>query len=255
MGVGNRITATEFAAFLKCPTKGHLVGGGERAPGTFFTDIEARISSMYKAAVEQHTSIGASAKNSCIGTNFHQGATTRLSRITLIATQLPMTLSYRRAAPKSSHRKNHRHRHPMSLFCCHHGRSQVLPTASLCASVRSHCRRLPVYFQTQDILIYGDGPRRRNVKVGNHLTQTRQTIEAIRTLRRGREPPPLVLNRHCAICDFQQRCRNLAIERDELSLLSAMTVKERTKYAAKGVVYDNPTLVRLPTTAPEAYQT
>src|SRR5262249_741823 len=34
----------------------------------------------------------------------------------------------------------------------------------------------------------------------------------------------------------QERCRNLAIERDELSLLSAMTAKERRKYAAKGVV-------------------
>ena len=65
------------------------------------------------------------------------------------------------------------------------------------------------------ILIYGDGPRHRNVNIGNHLTRTRQTIEAISSLRRGREPPPLILNRHCAVCDFQPRCRNLAIQRDE----------------------------------------
>ena len=51
----------------------------------------------------------------------------------------------------------------------------------------------------------------------------------------GREPPPLVLNRHCAVCDFQPRCRGLAIERDDLSLLSAMTGKERAKCNAKGI--------------------
>jgi hypothetical protein len=40
-----------FAAFLKCPTKAHLLAIGEPAPATYFTDIEARISSMYKSAV------------------------------------------------------------------------------------------------------------------------------------------------------------------------------------------------------------
>jgi hypothetical protein len=42
----NPITAAVFSAFLKCPTKAHLLAIGEPAPGTFFTDIEVRISSM-----------------------------------------------------------------------------------------------------------------------------------------------------------------------------------------------------------------
>ena len=53
------------------------------------------------------------------------------------------------------------------------------------------------------------------------------SIEAISASRSSREPPPLVLNRHCAVCDFQPRCRALAIEHDDLSLLTAMTGKER----------------------------
>jgi predicted RecB family nuclease len=122
----------------------------------------------------------------------------------------------------------------MFLSCCRRGKSQVHSTASCFGALAlSHATGI---LPDSGILIYGERPRRRNVKVGDYLTRTRQTIEAIRTLRRGREPPPLILNRHCAICDFQQRCRNFAIERDELSLLSAMTPKERTKYAAKGVV-------------------
>ena len=46
---------------------------------------------------------------------------------------------------------------------------------------------------------------------------------------------PLILNKHCTVCDFQPRCRSLAIERDDLSLLNAMTSKERAKCNAKGI--------------------
>jgi hypothetical protein len=47
--------------------------------------------------------------------------------------------------------------------------------------------------------------------------------------------PPLILNRHCAVCDFQSRCRGIAIERDDLSLLTGMSVKERAKCNANGI--------------------
>jgi hypothetical protein len=50
MDASNPITAAVFSAFLKCPTKAHLVAIGEPAPGAYFADIEARISFMYKAA-------------------------------------------------------------------------------------------------------------------------------------------------------------------------------------------------------------
>ena len=45
LDTNNSITAAVFIAFLKCPTKAHLLAIGEPAPATFFTDIEARISS------------------------------------------------------------------------------------------------------------------------------------------------------------------------------------------------------------------
>jgi hypothetical protein len=70
-------------------------------------------------------------------------------------------------------------------------------------------------------VIYGEGHRRKTVKIGGHAIRTRQTIDAIRVNCNSSEPPPLVLNRHCAVCDFQPRCSGLAVGRDDLSLLSA----------------------------------
>ncbi len=48
-------------------------------------------------------------------------------------------------------------------------------------------------------------------------------------------PPDLVLNRHCAECEFQVRCRKIAVEKDDLSLLAGMSAKERQKLRSKGI--------------------
>ena len=49
------------------------------------------------------------------------------------------------------------------------------------------------------------------------------------------DSPDLVLNRHCAECQFQSRCRQKAIETDDLSLLSGMTENERATHRSKGI--------------------
>jgi hypothetical protein len=59
MGATKPISAAIFSAFLKCPTKAHLALIGESAPDDFFANIEARISSTYKAAAKQWPPIGA----------------------------------------------------------------------------------------------------------------------------------------------------------------------------------------------------
>ena len=45
----------------------------------------------------------------------------------------------------------------------------------------------------------------------------------------------LVLNKHCAECEFRSRCRQTAIEKDDLSLLPNISEKERKKQNDKGI--------------------
>src|SRR3978361_719341 len=49
VSANNLITTSVFSAFLKCPTKAHLLVIGEPNSETFFAALKARISSMYKA--------------------------------------------------------------------------------------------------------------------------------------------------------------------------------------------------------------
>src|SRR3954470_15795075 len=58
MSANSTISATVFAAYLRCPTKAYLLAHAERPLGTFFTDMLDRISTAYRTAARER--LGAS---------------------------------------------------------------------------------------------------------------------------------------------------------------------------------------------------
>jgi predicted RecB family nuclease len=64
--------------------------------------------------------------------------------------------------------------------------------------------------------------------------KTRKVIGKIASLLSSQSPPDLILNRHCAECEFRAGCRE-AVGKDDLSLLSGMTDKERKDFNSKGI--------------------
>jgi predicted RecB family nuclease len=84
-------------------------------------------------------------------------------------------------------------------------------------------------------IIYSDAYHKKTVKIVHHLAKTRKVVDAISSAWHATPPPPLILNAHCSVCDFQQRCRSLAIKHDSLSLLGGMTPKKRMKFEEKGI--------------------
>jgi hypothetical protein len=58
MSAISTISATVFAAYLRCPSKAYLLARGERPPGSFFTDTLGRISNAYKAAARERLGAG-----------------------------------------------------------------------------------------------------------------------------------------------------------------------------------------------------
>jgi len=84
-------------------------------------------------------------------------------------------------------------------------------------------------------IIHGDDHATLKVKTSALTGEVRKRIEKIAALLANPAPPDLVLNRHCAECEFQARCRKLAVEKDDLSLLAGMSAKERQKLRSKGI--------------------
>ena len=235
METNNSITAAVFIAFLKCPTKAHLLAIGEPSPITFFTQIEARISSIYRSTVTRGLGVGVEVAEPL---DFGE----LLSRRGYEAPAHPVdckTAIYNFVLPSHEPEGCQSRESPPSssfvpvLFSAS-DKPDVSDSLLVCFGALALSQITGTLADTGTV-IYGERPRRKTVKIRGHAIRTRQTIDAIATTCNSREPPPLLLNRHCAVCDFQQRCRGLAIESDNLSLLSAMTGKERAKFHSKGI--------------------
>ncbi len=84
-------------------------------------------------------------------------------------------------------------------------------------------------------IIHGDNHATLKVRTSTLTSDVRRRIEKIEALLSSASPPDLILNRHCAECEFQGRCRQRAIEKDDLSLLAGMCEKERKKLHSKGI--------------------
>jgi predicted RecB family nuclease len=231
MDTSANITAAIFAAYLKCPTKAYLTAHGERPPDTFVANTHARISAAYKAQAMELTGV--------VPIDFLRPAGDPAREAATLFVDCE-TASYAFDQPASARIGSRAKRSER--------RCDLVPVLYSPWDKNDHSDDLLVCFGALAIgqatksgnppsgkVIYGEGHRDKDVRIADHLPKTRQVIEAIESICQAREPPPLVLNKHCPACDFQFRCRALAIERDNLSLLGAMTAKERIKCEEKGV--------------------
>jgi len=84
-------------------------------------------------------------------------------------------------------------------------------------------------------IIHGDEFSTLKIKTSVLVGEVRKVVEKITFLISADTQPDLILNRHCPVCDYQRRCREKAIEKEDLSLLGGMTEKERKKLNSKGI--------------------
>jgi predicted RecB family nuclease len=83
-------------------------------------------------------------------------------------------------------------------------------------------------------IIHGSKQTVMKVNLPDWMDKAKATIGKMVAKQTG-AAPPLILNRHCAECEFKVRCRQIAVEKDDLSLLSGMTEKERKQQHSKGI--------------------
>jgi predicted RecB family nuclease len=84
-------------------------------------------------------------------------------------------------------------------------------------------------------LIHGSELRIVKVRLGEIMDTTRALVRKIAAQHSSPTLPQLILNKHCSECEYKERCRQAAIEKDELTLLSNLKEKERDKLHNKGI--------------------
>jgi predicted RecB family nuclease len=84
-------------------------------------------------------------------------------------------------------------------------------------------------------IIHGLEWKATKVTTGSLMATVRSAIRGLSSQQAQAEPLELVLNRHCSECEYRACCRQRAMERDDLSLLSNMSEAERKKCHGKGI--------------------
>lgn len=84
-------------------------------------------------------------------------------------------------------------------------------------------------------IIHGNEQKTVKVQLADLVKTAKAIVGKISAQRANASAPPLILNKHCAECEFKPRCRQIAVEKDELSLLSGLNEKERKKQHSKGI--------------------
>jgi predicted RecB family nuclease len=83
-------------------------------------------------------------------------------------------------------------------------------------------------------ILHGEGLIITRFSLVGPLNQVRRVLRSISD-RFTKDIPSPILKKHCLECEFQSRCRRLAVEKDDLSLLGNFSEKERKKQHDKGV--------------------
>ena len=84
------------------------------------------------------------------------------------------------------------------------------------------------------ILRHG-GTRDKVIHFSRGLRMGVRRLRALMEMQRSDLPPPLILNDHCQVCEFRDRCNAQAVEEDNLSLLRGLSETEIIRLRSKGI--------------------
>jgi len=85
------------------------------------------------------------------------------------------------------------------------------------------------------MLIHGQNCTVQRIRLNPSKHGTTRVLQEIEEIHGSDAPPHLMLNSHCQICEFRQRCQEEAKAKDDLSLLRSLSEKEIRKYNRRGI--------------------
>jgi predicted RecB family nuclease len=88
-------------------------------------------------------------------------------------------------------------------------------------------------------IIWKSDDKSKVVHLSPGLKSGERIINALSEMQQTDQPPVLILNKHCQICEFQSRCRTQAVEEDSLSLLGGISEAEIVRLRRRGIFTTN----------------
>jgi predicted RecB family nuclease len=235
MGPHAPITDTVFAASLRCETKAFLLLDGTVPTDPEIENWQQCIANSYKANALERLCTSVSEKETCRGMPSLRVFRERHYRLILdpeiSSPEVQIQAQALERIPASNSGADTAYR-PVRFF----PNEKLAPSDKLLIALDALAlSRLTGRMPPTARIIHGSGHRSTVVQLPKLVKQVRSFVNALRAQYASGAPPSLALNKHCPECPFRSRCRQIAIEKDDLSLLTTLNEKERKKLNRKGI--------------------
>src|SRR5262249_36382521 len=107
----------------------------------------------------------------------------------------------------------------------HEGRKVVKQQRLLLELYGLLLSRLQGRMPSSGIIWHGKECRTTRVRLNADLRRTERLLREAKEMVVAESPSRLILNDHCQVCEFRQRCHDQAVQEDNLSLLRGMGEK------------------------------
>jgi predicted RecB family nuclease len=91
--------------------------------------------------------------------------------------------------------------------------------------------KAPVY----GVIWHGPDCKATRVKLNPDHRKAEEVLRDLREMAGAVSPRRLLLNHHCQVCEFRERCHAQAVQEDNISLLRGLSLKETAKQNKKGI--------------------
>ena len=230
-----QITEEIFQTFLKCKTKCYLRISGTVGLQPEFGDWERFLAEDFQQKCSQRLLSNFRQDECFVGTPSPQELENKKYRIVInCIVQAQKVQSHIQALERLPSPGNTKHNHYIPIRFI--PKEKITEFDKLLLSFDAFVLfttsgRMPLFGK----IIHGIEQKTVRIKLDRLTKSTESIITKITAQQAAPTQPQLILNKHCAGCEFQLHCHQSAIQKDELTLLSGMTEKERCKLHSKGL--------------------
>jgi predicted RecB family nuclease len=229
------ITHEDFEACLKCQRRSHLISVGAVGAESRFHEWQRRSQEQYEEAASANIRNSIQTNDWCIGAPRSRPFPEHPYRVIFdyavaepdVHARLHALELHREGARMGRHSYYPIRFVPREKLT---GFDKLLLAFDAFAFSRA-TGKLPAFGK----IVHGRRYLAVRVPLGKLYGEVRRVIAKIVDERAESMIPPVVLNKHCAECQFQAQCDKIAREKDNLSLLATISDKERKKFHEKGI--------------------
>lgn len=233
-----KITPDLFDAFSKCPTKCWLLAAGEPSSGNAYAEWVKSQNASYRVTTTERLLLDTSITESALSPPVENLKADKWGLASSLVVQAQMNSC---VIESNIHAMEKGHSESQGKL------TKLIPIRFMLTNKVGNNEKLLLAFDglilskalgyeiSHGKIIHGDNHATMKVKTSVLTDKVIKSIDNITTLLTSPSWPDLVLNQHCTECEFQTRCRQKAIEKDDLRLLAGMSEKERKKLHSKGI--------------------